>query len=129
VEISKLLPKKYIFQGSAKPEGMFVYLSGKPLSPVLSQKIRNHAKGFSWGDDSHESEQLALAVCLLIFGEEFALSFYRTFLFEVIYHLRKDSDFIIELCLDGAMLLWDNTTGGQQGVLFIKDKIYKGSTE
>lgn len=46
-----------------------VWLNGKKLSPVKSQKVWNHSPdGFNWGYGGSGPAQLALAICLELYG-------------------------------------------------------------
>lgn len=46
-----------------------VWLNGKKLNPAKSQKIRNHSPdGFNWGYAGSGPAQLALAICLELYG-------------------------------------------------------------
>jgi hypothetical protein len=45
-----------------------VWLNGKELSPIKSQKVWNHSPdGFNWGYGGSGPAQLALAICLEVF--------------------------------------------------------------
>lgn len=74
-----------------------VDLNGKPLTPHRSQKIRNHSPdGFNWGYGGSGPAQLALAICLELYGEERARSMYQDFKFKHIGSLPQ-SDFHVEI--------------------------------
>jgi len=45
-----------------------VWLDGKELKPDHSQKIVNHFPTFNWGYAGSAPAQLALAVCMKLFG-------------------------------------------------------------
>jgi hypothetical protein len=51
-------------------ESRRVWLNGKELSPKRSQKVHNHSPdGFNWGYGGSGPAQLALAICLELFGQ------------------------------------------------------------
>jgi len=55
------------FKGNGKTRKVF--LDGKELKPDHSQKIVNHSwVGFNWGYSGSGPAQLALAVCMRLFG-------------------------------------------------------------
>lgn len=57
-----------------------VWLNDKLLNPIRSQKIINHSPdGFAWGYGGSGPAQLALAICLEIFPEDFARLYYQNF--------------------------------------------------
>ena len=57
-----------------------VYLNGKLLNPARSLLLANHSPtGFAWGYSGSGPSQLALAVCVELFGEEAALEVYQEF--------------------------------------------------
>jgi len=46
-----------------------IWLNGKELKPNHSQKVVNHSPyGFGWGYSGYGPAQLALAVCIRLFG-------------------------------------------------------------
>jgi hypothetical protein len=79
-----------------------VWLDGKLLSYVESQKVRNHSPdGFNWGYGGSGAAQLALAVCLKVMPRREALHRYQDFKFKAIANLPQ-SDFEVDI-LKGAM--------------------------
>ena len=74
-----------------------VYLNGKHLSPIPSQKIRNHSPdGFSWGYSGSGCSQLALAIVLELTGKPDG---YQNFKQNIIAGLPLGQDFEIEFKL------------------------------
>lgn len=77
-----------------------VWLNGKKLNPSKSQKISNHSPdGFNWSYGGSGPAQLALAICLELYGgkKNEPLQFdYQQFKWDYIATLPK-SDFNIEL--------------------------------
>ena len=74
-----------------------VWLNSKKLSPEASQQIRNHSPdGFMWGYVGSGPAQLALAICVELFGEEAARKIYQDFKFKIIGALPQ-SDFDTDL--------------------------------
>lgn len=62
-----------------------VWLNGKKLSPRASQKIRNHSPdGFMWGYGGSGPAQLALAICIELFGKDVAQRIYQDFKYKMI---------------------------------------------
>lgn len=48
-----------------------VWLNGQELDPAPSQKVRNHSPdGFNWGYEGSGPAQLALAICMALYGKE-----------------------------------------------------------
>lgn len=77
-----------------------VYLNGRFLSPTKSQAVRNHSPdGFNWGYGGSGPAQLALAICLEVYGEEKATSMYQDFKFKHIATLPQ-SDFEVEIVIE-----------------------------
>jgi len=76
-----------------------VWLNNKPLSPTLSQSVRNHSPdGFNWGYAGSGPAQLALAILLEFVSEAEALKHYQSFKWRVIAHLpQRDFDVKINL--------------------------------
>lgn len=67
-----------------------VWLNGKYLSPSKSQSIFNHSPdGFNWGYGGSGPAQLALAICLELFG---SANGYQDFKWAIVANLPK-SDF------------------------------------
>jgi len=88
-------------QGLVKIQGFGanreVYLNGKLLSPVRSQKIVNHSPdGFSWGYGGSGPAQLSLAILLECVSEDDAIAYYQNFKWKVIAGLEQP-DFEIDL--------------------------------
>lgn len=76
-----------------------VWLQNKILKVEKSLKLRSHnIDGFNWGHDRKGALQLALAVCLEIYPEDFALEIYRAFQEEFLSAIHEDG-FIITLNL------------------------------
>ena len=83
---------KHTLTGNA--ETREVYLDGKYLDPVPSQKYHNHSPdGFNWGYSGSGPAQLALAIMLKLTG---SANGYQDFKFRCISNLPIDSDFNIE---------------------------------
>ena len=77
-----------------------VWLNGKELSPIKSQKVWNHSPdGFNWGYGGSGPAQLALAICLEVFPEDIAIRKYQDFKWNVIAKLPGDEDFEITITL------------------------------
>jgi hypothetical protein len=74
-----------------------VWLFNKEIFPDASQQIMNHSPdGFSWGYNGSGPAQLALAICLELFGAEYATKVYQDFKFWYIGSLPQ-SDFEIDI--------------------------------
>lgn len=70
-----------------------VWINEQELFPGPSQKIFNHSPdGFNWGYGGSGPAQLALAVLLEIYDEQFALQNHQSFKWEYIANLPQ-SDF------------------------------------
>jgi len=70
-----------------------VWLNGKEIFPGKSQKVRNHSPdGFNWGYGGSGPAQLALAICIELYGEERARKVYQDFKWNYIATLPQ-SDF------------------------------------
>jgi len=78
-----------------------VWIDGKYLDPMESQKVHNHSPdGFAWGNYGGSGpSQLALAILLTHFLEEVAVYYYHDFKWDTIANL-PPSDFEIEVDLD-----------------------------
>lgn len=76
-----------------------VYLDDVPLFAEKSQGYLNLSpEGFSWGDESDGSQQLALAILLEHYGTPMiAIEEYQDFLRRFIVLLPKGKDFEIEI--------------------------------
>lgn len=62
-----------------------VWLNDKELLPDKSQKVRNHSPdGFNWGYGGSGPAQLALAICIELFGQQAAQRIYQDFKFMLI---------------------------------------------
>lgn len=81
-----------------------VWLNGKVLSPAKSQKIWNHSPdGFNWGYGGSGPAQLALAICLELFGKDVAQQVYQNFKFTYIATLpQSDFDKKMEIFIEPA---------------------------
>lgn len=74
-----------------------VILNGNLLDPAPSQKIRNHSPdGFMWGYGGSGPAQLALAICLKLYGAEKAQKVYQDFKFKHIGSLPQ-TDFDVQI--------------------------------
>jgi hypothetical protein len=74
-----------------------VYLDGVQLDIVESQSLRSHAQEFDWGNVSHGTSQLALAVILKLTGD---YQGYSRFKFEVLAGLPANENFELEFDLE-----------------------------
>jgi hypothetical protein len=76
-----------------------VFIGGVMLSPVPSQKLKNHSPdGFAWGYGGSGPAQLALAILLALTGDkDFALANYQDFKFTVVAELPIDKDFSLPI--------------------------------
>lgn len=81
-----------------------VWLNGKHLTPAKSQKIWNHSPdGFNWGYGGSGPAQLALAICLELYGKDVAQQVYQSFKFDYIATLpQSDFDTDIEVFIKSA---------------------------
>lgn len=69
-----------------------VWLNGKELTPYRSQLLRNHSPdGFMWGYGGSGPAQLALAICIELFGKEAAQRIYQDFKFQLIAGIPQES--------------------------------------
>ena len=60
-----------------------VWMNGIELKPSKSQKVWNKSPdGFNWGYAGSGPAQLALAMCIRIFGEDTAMKAFQGFKFE-----------------------------------------------
>lgn len=74
-----------------------VLLNGKKLDPKRSQMIINHSPdGFNWGYGGSGPAQLALAVCIQLFGVTRALTVYQGFKWNVVSELIRSVDFDVK---------------------------------
>jgi hypothetical protein len=77
-----------------------VWLNEQELNLEKSLKLSNHSlNGFNWGYGGSGPSQLALAVCLELFGEYRARVVYQDFKRELISRLPIDQDFAVEMDL------------------------------
>lgn len=77
-----------------------VYLNGKRLDPAKSLKIRNHSPdGFNWGYGGSGPAQLALAICIELYGNKHAQKIYQNFKFRYIATLPQ-TDFEKEIVIE-----------------------------
>lgn len=78
-----------------------VYLNGVQLKPEKSQKVWNKSPdGFAWGYGGSGPAQLALAICLELYGREKALLVFHDFKMKHIATLPLDKDFDVTIELD-----------------------------
>lgn len=69
-----------ILDGTRYRNNNQVLLNGLKLDPAESQKIRNHSPdGFNWGYQGSGPAQLALAICIELYGVEVAKGIYQRF--------------------------------------------------
>lgn len=65
-----------------------VFIDGRRLSPISSQKLRNHSPdGFNWGYGGSGPSQLALALLLHFYDPAVANEHYQAFKWDVIAKL------------------------------------------
>jgi hypothetical protein len=75
-----------------------VFLNGRELDPIESQKVWNKSPdGFSWGYGGSGPSQLALAICLKLYGQEKALRVFQDFKWKYITTLPFQEDFNVTL--------------------------------
>lgn len=76
-----------------------VYLNGAELQPAKSLRYNNLSReGFSWGDNSSGSAQLAFAILLEHYGAPIsAIEQYEEFQIKFISPLKRGQDFEIEI--------------------------------
>jgi hypothetical protein len=73
-----------------------VTVDGEILKPAVSQRIRNHSPGFSWGYEGSGPAHLALGILLKFTDIETATRFYQDFKFGVIARLPQ-ADFVLPI--------------------------------
>ena len=74
-----------------------IWLNGELLLPEKSQEIINHSPdGFAWGYGGSGPSQLALAICLELYGQDKATQIYQSFKWDYIANL-PDKNFDITL--------------------------------
>jgi hypothetical protein len=84
-----------------------VWLDGVLLSEKASLKVRNHSPdGFNWGYAGSGCAQLALAICLKIYGEP---NNYQKFKFKYITPLPFGEDFDVELEVPDAPVFMEDS--------------------
>ncbi|MEM6734436.1 MAG: DUF6166 domain-containing protein [Bacteroidota bacterium] len=77
-----------------------MWIFDEELFPFQSQEFRNHSPdGFSWGYGGSGPAQLALAICVELFGEDLALNVYQSFKSKYIAILPK-TDFECDLVVN-----------------------------
>ncbi len=82
-----------------------VFLNQKQLSPLKSLKLINHSPtGFSWGYAGSGPAQLALAICIELFGPFIAYKSYQNFKRKFIATLPQN-DFHVTLNLNSHELM------------------------
>jgi hypothetical protein len=76
-----------------------VYLNGKYLCPKAGQKLWNHSPdGHSWGYGGSGPAQLALSICLELYGPERAVELHQPFKWQFIAPLpQADIDLDISI--------------------------------
>ncbi len=78
----------------------YAWLNGKILAPEASLQVRNHSPdGFDWGYGGSGAAQLALAICLELYGPVLARKVYQEFKRYHIAGLPQGQDFELELHL------------------------------
>jgi hypothetical protein len=79
-----------LFQGRRTAQGCLVTVNGQPL-PSTFQQWRFTADGFEWGYDGTGPSQLAFAILVEHFGDEYkALKSYKIFRDQVIAEITED---------------------------------------
>lgn len=74
-----------------------VWLNGKELLPAKSQKVHNHSPdGFNWGYGGSGPAQLALAICLELWGKRTEFD-YQYFKWKYIGSLPQQQNFDVEM--------------------------------
>ncbi len=83
IDILNSLPEKIQVEGEFSTRK--IWIDGKPLSPVRSQKVYNHSPdGFNWGYGGSGPAQLALAILLKYLPKEDAQHLYQRFKFRIV---------------------------------------------
>lgn len=81
------------FPDPSNPWDKIYLLNGKHLTPARSQAVVNHSPdGFNHGYGGSGPAQLALAICLELFGQKAAVSFYQKFKWEHIASLGQHGE-------------------------------------
>ena len=77
-----------------------VWLNDTELDVSKSLGVRNHSPdGFQWGYSGSGPAQLALAICLKLYGQPRAMRVYQNFKDRFIAPLKLGADFVVELDL------------------------------
>ena len=78
-----------------------VYLNEEQLDPKPSQKLVNHSPdGFNWGYGGSGPAQLALAICVRLYGEKIGVMVYQDFKWNVIAKLPQGKNFEIAVVME-----------------------------
>lgn len=86
-----------------------VTVDGEPLDPRPSQRVWNHSPdGFNWGYSGSGPAQLALAILLLVAGEEDARRLHQHFKWDFIAKLPQE-DFAVEWDVTGWVAAHERT--------------------
>jgi len=88
---------------SGKANTREIKINGRALSPRRSNKLRNHSYDFNWGYGGSGPTQLALAICIELFGELYAMRWYHDFKWKFVAKWPQGEDFEIELELSEFM--------------------------
>lgn len=75
----------------------YVWVNGNELWPIHSQRVNRLADKFWWGDLSRESQQLALALLLMVTSKKEALSLYEALTHEGVSRLPDDFEIEVDL--------------------------------
>ena len=71
-----------------------VWMNGKELDPGQGQELRNHSPdGFNWGYGGSGPAQLALSICLELYGKVIALMVYQDFKWKVVAKIPQGDKF------------------------------------
>ncbi|MEQ8423956.1 MAG: hypothetical protein RIB01_15440 [Balneola sp.] len=90
----------FIIQLKGELKSGRVWLFDQELFPFRSREFRNLSpSGFSWGYGGSGPAQLALAICVELFGEDLAMSIYQSFKFRYIATLPQ-TDFECDLVVN-----------------------------
>lgn len=93
-----VIEKTVTIKGRSKRRGYppRVWINGQELFVERSWHIHRHSIKFAWGFEGSACSQLALAICLELFGD-FGRRIYHDFRRQVITRLPEGEDFEIEL--------------------------------